>query len=148
MNKEHRKFLIFTLNNSSTCYALDLAHIAEVSDPPLLTPIPLSPAYYYGAYNFHGSIVAVINSADFIGLKEVDNIEKVIVLRQEIASLALTAARIVRIILEEDSMFTEASGIEYASSNIKFADGGAVLLDIETIVSKAGIDLKNYCSSQ
>lgn len=146
MNTHHRKFLIFTLNNSNTWYALDLAHIAEVSDPTLLTPIPLSPDYYCGAYNFHGNIVAVINSADFLGLTVVDKTEKVIVLNQDIASLALTAARIVRIILEGDAMLTEGSDMEYAHSNIKFADGEAVLLDIEMIVNKAGIDLKNYRS--
>ncbi|MHB8056533.1 MAG: chemotaxis protein CheW, partial [Desulfuromonadaceae bacterium] len=82
-----RKFLIFRMQDS--LYALDLAQTAEVADLTQLWPIPLAPPCYSGAMNFHGDIIAVMDLSLFLGLSGGNRPEKMIVLHQSIASLAL-----------------------------------------------------------
>lgn len=53
------RYLLFTLMDST--YAIDLQQVAEVVEPPPLSPIPRAPAHLIGAMNSHGNIKAVVD---------------------------------------------------------------------------------------
>lgn len=140
MDKRDGKFLIFALQDSH--YALDLAQVAEVSDLPELWPIPLAPAYYDGAFSFHGDIVAAIRLSLFLGLDENNRPGKMIVLRQEVASLAFLVDSVFRIVSAEDVSFTATSDNVFSSRSLIFCDRKATQLDLEEVVRRAEIDMQ------
>lgn len=131
----HRKFLIFSLPGSR--YALDLAQVAEVGDPPQLWPIPLAPPCYSGAINFHGDIVAVLDLAVFLGLAGPGSPEKIIVLHHEIASLALLVETVVRIVSWDEVSFTTTHDGTFAAATLGLTDGEAILIDLAVLVHGA-----------
>ena len=137
MSDNNRKFLIFTLQSS--LYALDLAHIAEVSDPPRLCPIPRAPSCFSGAMNYHGDIVAVMNLSIFLGIPGCNQPGKLIVLHHEVASLAFLVESVVRIIAEAEVSFSPTTENGFAAALLNFSDGKATLLDLEALVISAGI---------
>jgi len=135
-----RKFLIFTLQGSR--YALDLAQVAEVSDPPQMWPIPLAPACYSGVLNFHGDIVAVMNLALFLGLATCSQPGKIIILHQEVASLAFLVDTIVRIVSEEEiSALSTPPNNSFAAATLGMIDGQAIQLDLDSLVREAEIGM-------
>ncbi len=140
MTDSNRKFLIFSLGGSR--YALDLALVTEVSDPPQMSPIPLSPVFYTGAMNFHGAIVAVINLAQFLGLPESSTPDKVIILNQEAVSLAFLVDTVVRIVPEDEILFGNPPDNCFAVSTCHLADGDAIQLDLDSLVNSAEMDFK------
>ena len=89
------KYLIFTL--SGRHYAFDLAQVLEVVEQPAIWPIPLAPHCYHGAMNFHGTIVAVMDLAMFLGLPMGHGSDKLIVLDTRIAALAFSVEAVTRI---------------------------------------------------
>lgn len=133
MTDHTRKLLIFSLQGSR--YALDLAQVAEVGDPPQMSPIPLAPPCYSGALNFHGDIVAVMDLALFLGLSGTVNPGKIIILHQEVASLAFLVDTIIRIVSEEEVSST-------APTTLALHDGDAILLDLEALVHEAEIGMQ------
>jgi len=137
MTSSNRKFLIFRLQDS--LYALDLAQVAEVSDPPQMWPIPLAPLCYAGALNFHGDVIAVMNLATFLGLPGSSKPGKVIVLRQDIASLAFLVDTVVRIISEEEASVSlpPPSCDGFAAATLRLPDGEAIQLDVDSVVREA-----------
>lgn len=135
-----RKFLVFSLQSS--LYALDLTQVAEVSDRPQLWPIPLAPPCYSGALNFHGDIVAVINLHLFLGLPGGSQPEKIIVLDQNIASLAFLVDRVVGIVSEDEVSFSPAPDNGFAAATLTLAYGRTTLLDLEALVLEAETGLK------
>jgi purine-binding chemotaxis protein CheW len=135
MTSNNRKFLIFALQSS--LYALDLAQVAEVGDPPQMSPIPLAPACYSGALNFHGDIVPVMNLSLFLGLTECIQPQKIIVLTQEVVSLAFLVDTVVRIISEDEVSFGKPPDISFASATLGLPDGEAIQLDLGAVVLSA-----------
>jgi len=138
MTEAGGKYLIFTLPGRR--YAVDLAQVAEVDEPPTLWPIPGAPPSYPGAMNFHGSIVAVMDLAAFVGLPAGCPAEKVIVLAPTVASLALLVERVEQIVpasrvragapQEQDAAFS--------CHPLHLADGtSALLLDVDELVRAA-----------
>lgn len=136
----NRKFLIFSLHD--TLYALDLAQVAEVDDPPRMWPIPLAPACYSGALNFHGDIVAVMDLAIFLGLAASGHPGKMVVLHQEVAALAFLVDTIVRIVPAYEVSFAPPPGNGIAASTLILAEGEALLLDLKTLVLEAEIGMQ------
>ena len=141
MTEHNRKFLIFSIQGS--LFALDLSQVAEVGDPPQMWPIPLAPACYRGVMSFHGDIVAVMDLAIFLGMSGRSLCEKIIILRQDIASLAFLIDTVVRIIPEEDvsASFGPASESVFATAKLSLIDGEAILLDLDLLVQKAEIGM-------
>jgi len=131
----NRKFLIFSLPGS--LYALDLAQVAEVGDPPQIWPIPLAPTSYSGAFNFHGDIVAVMDLAIFFGLAGPGKPGKIIVLHQEIASLALLVDAVVKIASEDEISIGPPTDDDFAVATLGLTGGEAILLDLEALVRGA-----------
>lgn len=143
MTTHDRKFLIFSLQG--LLYALDLKQVAEVGDPPQMWPIPLAPACYSGALNFHGDIVAVMNLALFLGLPGCRQSGKIIVLHREVASLAFLVDSIVRIVSEGEVSFSKPPENGFAVAMLSLTDGEATQLDLEALVHKAEIGMqKNH----
>lgn len=139
MSTKLRDFLIFSLQGA--LYALDLAQIAEVGDPPPISPIPLSPACYSGALSFHGEIVAVMNLHAFFGLAANGRPGKIIILNQNDASLAFFVDSVIRIVSEEEVLFLPPPDMPFAASSLGLQDGEAVLLDLAAIVHHAEADM-------
>jgi chemotaxis signal transduction protein len=135
MTGRARKFLIFSLQSS--LYALDLAEVAEVGDPPKLSPIPLAQRCYSGALNFHGDIVAVLNLPLFLGLADRGNHGKIIILRQEIASLAFLVDSVARIVSEDEVSFAAPPDSKFAAATMGMIDGQAIQLDLDSLVREA-----------
>ncbi len=140
MTYQTGKFLVFSLQGKH--YALDLAQVAEVGDPPQMSPIPLAPAYYSGALNFHGDIVAVMNLALFLGLTGDSQHGKMVVLHREIASLAFLVDSVIRIVSGEDVSFRPQTGNRFAAAALSLHEGAAALLDLDVLVHEAEIDMQ------
>ena len=140
MTDRNRKFLIFSLQAS--LYALDIAQVAEVDDPPQLWPIPLAPPCYSGALNFHGDIIAVMNLSLFLGRDGPAKPGKIIVLRQEVASLAFLVDTVVRIVSEDEAIFTPPPDTGFAAATLGLFDGEAIQLDLDALVHAAEIGMQ------
>ncbi len=134
------RFLIFRLQDS--LYALDLAQTAEVADLTQLWPIPLAPPCYSGAMNFHGDIVAVMNLTLFLGLSGDNRPEKIIILHQSIASLALLVDSVVRIVSVDEVTSTPTTDSTFSAATLTLPEGNAFLLDLEVVVYKAELGMQ------
>lgn len=135
MTKAGLRYLLFTLQGG--CYALDLAHVAEVEEPPLTWPIPGAPRCYTGAMNFHGGIVAVMDLAAFLGHPATHGQEKVVVLDPAIASLAFLVERVIRIVPQEQVEMSAQPGEAFAIALLGLPEGTATLLDAAAIAARA-----------
>lgn len=135
MTGDGNKYLIFSLQNRQ--YALDLAQVAEVEEVPVMWPIPSAPAYYPGAINFHGTIVAVMDLPAFLGFTSCAAPEKMITLDLRIASLALLVEQVVRITPAGEARLEAAPEEEFVTALLKLSDGEARLLDAGLIVARA-----------
>lgn len=135
MTQSERGYLLFTLQGRR--FAIDLAQVAEVDEPSITCPIPGSPRCYAGAMNFHGTIVAVMDLAAFLGLPSCHELEKVVVLDTRIASLAFLVERIIRIAPREQAQLDAAPDDPFASALIRLPEGEATLLDATVLAQRA-----------
>lgn len=138
----NRRFLIFRLQSS--LYALDLMQVAEVSDPMHMWPIPLAPACYSGALNFHGNIIAVMNLALYLGLPGCSRAGKIVVLNLESASLAFLVDSVIRIVSEEEAVFAKTADSRLAAAALVLPEGEALQLDLEALVNEAERGMQKY----
>jgi chemotaxis signal transduction protein len=139
-----KKLLFFSLAGSP--HALDLAHIAEVIDlPRTMAPIPLAPACYCGAMNFHGTIVAVMDLALFLGLAGNGSGGKIIVLNPAIASLAFLVDAVIRITSQADATYAPPSADNrFSTANLCLTSESAPLLDPGLIVREAECRMQQH----
>lgn len=136
MTEASRKYLIFLLAGQR--FAFDLAKMAEVEERPVTWPIPMAPRCYTGAMNFHGTIVAVMDLAVFLGLPGNPVSEKVIVLDTSIASLALLVEQVVRIAVVDQTDVHDCPDKNFVTAQLNLPDGEATLLDAAAIAERAG----------
>jgi|SRR6185369_13695406 len=141
MTETGHKYLLFTLHGRR--YALDLAQVAEVDDPPVTWPIPCAPACYPGAMNFHGDIVAVMDLAAFLGFPAIQRMEKVVVLDRNIAALAFLVERVERIVPQEQAQKSDPRGDNRENARISLPEGDAELLDAVAIAAAAADSINN-----
>ena len=123
-------------------YAFDLSQVAEVIDPPQMWPIPLAPPCYSGVMNFHGDIVAVMNLPFFLGLTECVLPEKIIVLHQDVASLAFLVDTVARIVSEDEISVSPAPDKVFAAATLSLPDDEAILLDLWALARDAEIGIQ------
>ena len=136
MSAVERRYLIFAL--SGRLYAFDLAQVTEVSELRETWPIPGAPACYTGALNFHGTIVAVMDLAQFMGFSVCRLPEKLVILDPAIAALAFLVERVLRIVPENQVEKLDETGAErFANFLLVLPEGRATLLDAEAIVAQA-----------
>jgi len=142
MSDTAHKYLIFSL--SGRRYAFDLAQVAEVVERPATCPIPLAPPYYHGAMNFHGTIVAVMDLAAFLGLPSGHDVEQSIVLDARIAALAFSVEAIIRITPQDQAELSGEPGAEpFTVGQLNLPDGRAILLDATAMAQKAAETINN-----
>jgi purine-binding chemotaxis protein CheW len=97
--------LIFRLGEE-LC-ALDVAHIQEVIESPHYHYIPLAPAVFPGAINFHGSILPVLDLGACLGFAGDQKNGRIIVLAASLCRLALAVTAIQRIVpLDADALLS------------------------------------------
>ena len=145
MSEVERKYLIFALDRRR--YALDLSEVAEVIEPPPTWPIPGAPPYYSGAMNFHGSIVAIMDLAAFLGLAALHGPEKVVVLHPGVGALAFLVERVERIVPADQVRLDNTASPppeRFSSGTLCLAEGAALLLDAVAITRAAGEALQAY----
>ena len=136
MTEDICKYLIFTL--SGRHYAFDLAQVLEVVEQPAIWPIPLAPHCYHGAMNFHGTIVAVMDLAMFLGLPVGHGTDKLIVLDSRIAALAFSVEDITRITPQGPTELSGNTGDEaFALGLLDLPEGKVILLDAVAIAEHA-----------
>lgn len=129
-------YLIFTL--SGRHYAFDLSQVLEVVEQPAIWPIPLAPPCYHGAMNFHGTIVAVMDLAMFLGLPAGHAADKTIVLDTRIAALAFSVDAVVRITPQGPNERSGTPGAEaFALGQLNLSEGKVILLDAAAIAEHA-----------
>lgn len=135
MTDSARRFLIFTMRGKQ--YAFDLAQVAEVSEPPVVWPIPTAPAYYHGAMNFHGVIVAVMNLPAFMGIEGCGQPEKLVVLDHRLASLGFLVDQVLRIVPESETteMLVKDEGMSCGSFLV--SNSRITLLDPARLAARA-----------
>jgi chemotaxis signal transduction protein len=137
---QNRKFLIFSLHG--THYALDVAQIAEVGDPPQLLPIPLVPPCYGGALILHGDVVAVLDLARFLGLAGCGTPGKIIALQRNMASLAFLVDTVIRIIPEDEVSFRNNPESCFSKAILDIPGGEAIQLDVEALLHALENDMR------
>lgn len=135
MTPAMRKYLVFSMSDRQ--FAFDLSQVAEVSEPPATWPVPGVPPCYRGAMNFHGSIVAVMDLAAFMGFHATQGQNQLIILNAGIAALAFLVERVLRIVSEQQVELKEAPPVPWATALIVFPEGEATLLDAASIVVQA-----------
>ena len=138
MTEAENKYLIFTLHGRR--YAFDLAQVAEVDEPLPTWPIPGAPSCYSGAMNFHGTIVAVMDLAAFLGFSGEQRLEKVIVLNADIAALAFQVERVERIVSADQVQYgnqVQQVDTGISARTLTMANGDAVLLDAAELAHEA-----------
>jgi chemotaxis signal transduction protein len=85
--------------------ALEVAHIQEILESPRYHYIPLAPAAFPGAINFHGSILPVLDLGVCLGFAGDQQNGRIIVLAASLCPLALAVTAIQRIVpLDADAL--------------------------------------------
>jgi len=141
MTDSSRRFLIFTMRDN--LFAFDLAHIAEVAEPPTVWPIPSTPVYYQGAMNFHGVIVAVMDLPAFMGIQDCGQPEKLIVLDNRLAFLGFLVDQVIRIVPEEEITGMDLIDDGMSSGSFFVSDRKITLLDPARIAARATATINN-----
>jgi chemotaxis signal transduction protein len=136
MSESSRKYLIFLLAGNR--FAFDLAQMAEVEEQPVTWPIPMAPRCYTGAINFHGTIVAVMDLAMFLGLPACTGSEKMVVLDTRIASLAFQVEQVIRIASVDQTDVRKVANEPFVTAQLNLPDGEATLLDAVALAEQAG----------
>jgi len=136
-----QRLLIFDVKGSR--YALDLQDVAEVLDPPMTFPVPWTPGCLKGAMNFHGSLVCVLDLAEFMNVGTRDRGGNVLVLDKRIANLALWVDGVENIVLSDAVLEEDACGDPLVDKVLMMADGeirmlavGKLLEGIETALRR------------
>lgn len=135
-----RKFLIFETHG--LLYAFDLVHVSEVSELLPSWPIPLAPACCIGAMHIHGSIIAAVDMAAFMGLPQCRNPEKMIVLNKDVAALSFLVERIIRIAAKQEVEIHDSPDNGLVCSTLVLPEGKIMLMDVIKIV-RAAEDMMN-----
>lgn len=129
------KYIIFSIHEEF--FALRLDQIDEVCDLPEIWPIPFVPAYYTGAFNFHGNILPAIDLAHFFEIPVTTNPDKLLVVNHSLASLAFSVTRIVKVVSEEEFSFTQKTEVKFATATIILPEYSATELNLKALVSSA-----------
>ncbi|MBI1922202.1 MAG: chemotaxis protein CheW [Geobacter sp.] len=126
------RLLIFSLQGSG--FALELAEVAEIVEPPPLFPIPRVPSCFNGVMNSHGNLVPVVDLAEFFGLGAQAVGGKILVLDRQIANLAFRVENIRGIITSDLVLEEHAGDRQMVTKILQLPDGEIRRLDLAGIV--------------
>ena len=128
MSDNLRRLLIFNVQGGR--YALDLRDVAEVMAPPLMFPLPWAPGFLKGTMNFHGSLVTLLDLADFMKVGCTDRAGNILVLDKRIANLALWVDSVENIILSDEILEEDETSDPLVDKMLIMADGSISLLAV------------------
>ncbi len=98
-----QQVLLFRLGERP--YGLEVDCLQEIVESPALFYIPMAPAVFSGAINFHGSILPVLDLAGHLGIAGGSRDSRVIVLPPQLCPLAFTVTALRRIVpLDPDAL--------------------------------------------
>ncbi|HEY5974119.1 MAG TPA: chemotaxis protein CheW [Geobacteraceae bacterium] len=133
MNEGAGLFLIFRAGDLR--YALPLEAVAEIAEPLPEYPIPRAPAFVRGAVNVHGTLVAVMDLASFLGLGETRPSRSLVVLNSPGTALALVAEQVEKIAGSLDLCGEQPAVDEpLVAGTLELADGPVRLLAIDPLL--------------
>ena len=128
------RLILFNLQGER--YALRLGDVAEVIEPPPIYPIPRAPRFFHGIINFHGTLVSVLDLADFLKGIRFHSRGQLLALDSRIASLALLVES-VESVRSEDVVQEERAGDENLVEKVLIiADREVVMLSVEKLVDR------------
>lgn len=133
MNTDGR-LLVFTLQGSE--FALELAEVAEIVEPPTLFPIPRAPSCFNGVMNSHGNLVPVVDLAEFFGFGALAAGGKILVLDRQIANLAFRVENILGIYTSDLVLEEHPGDLQMVAKILQFPDGEIRRLEPAGIVGK------------
>lgn len=128
MNDGMQRLLVFTVQGSR--YALDLRDVAEVMDPQATFPVPWAPGYLKGAMNFHGSLVTLLDLAEFMNVGATEAGGNILVLDKRIANLALRVDGVENIVLSDAVLEEDESSDPMVDKLLILADGEIRMLAV------------------
>ncbi len=97
--------LVLTFRLGEELYGLEVAQVQEIVEASGFDYIPLAPAGYLGALNFHGTILPVLDLAGHLGLSGAQRDPRIIVLPPATCALGLGVSAVGRILpLERDKL--------------------------------------------
>ena len=134
MNTGSARLLLFRLKEQR--YALQLQDVAEVLPPPVTFPVPWVPSYLTGVMNFHGSLVAVLDLAQFFGTGTMAADGTILVLGREIGNLALGIDRVENIIPVDDVLEEDESSNPMVEKVLILPDGAVSKLAVGTLLQR------------
>lgn len=139
MMENANRLILFTLQGER--FALRLGDVAEVTEPPMLYPIPRAPHFFSGIMNFHGNLVSVIDLADFIKNTPCDPQGQLLVLDTRIANLALWVDS-VESVRPADVVHEERGSVEELVEKVLIMSGRELkLLSVESLLEKLEVTL-------
>lgn len=128
------RLLVFMLQG--TGFALELAEVAEIVEPPPLFPIPRVPSCFNGVMNSHGNLVPIVDLAEFFGLGALAAGGKILVLDRQIANLAFRVENIRGIFTSELVLEEHPGDRQMVAKILQFPDGEIQKLDLAGIVGQ------------
>ncbi len=134
------QILLFRLGEQP--YGLEIAHLQEIVEAPSLFFIPMAPACFSGAMNFHGQILPVIDLPGLLGHADGPRDRRVIVLALDLCAMAFTATTIQRIVpFDPDALEPyQALGEENALIRCRFDRQGEMINILDAAGLVAGLE--------
>jgi purine-binding chemotaxis protein CheW len=126
-----QRFLLF--NAGGDRFALSLHEVAEVMEPQVTFPVPRTPRHFSGLINFHGTLTALVDLADFLGSSSGRG-EKVLVLAQKGAQFALKVDGVGSIVTNEAIVGVAAGEDPLTAAVLETVEGRHRLLHCETLL--------------
>lgn len=117
-------------------YLLELRDVSEVMETAEIFPIPLAPRHFIGAMNAHGSPVAVLDIAAFLGTGSAMPDGKILLLDRRLANLALWVDQVKRIVSEDQISDGGTVDEEFTSRLFVTDEGPLKLLNLERLLER------------
>jgi purine-binding chemotaxis protein CheW len=134
MMDDAERLILFSLDGNR--YALRLGDVAEVMEPPRIYHVPRVPQYITGIMNFHGTLVSVIDLANFLTGAPCHPRREVLVLDTRIANLALWVDSVENVRCA-DIIREESGNCEFLVEKLlMIADGEVKMLSVKMLLDK------------
>jgi purine-binding chemotaxis protein CheW len=111
-------------------YALQTRYVQEAVRVPECVPLPGLPAFFVGACNFHGDVLAVVELSTFLGLPAGERTEdsRMLVLGRDQAEIGLIIDGVEAFVTRPASDFGHAVSFDNATGLFKGITGASLVL--------------------
>lgn len=119
-----REFPVLVLEIDARRYGIELADVAEVLPPTLVTPVPGASPFFLGVVNVHGEIRPVADLKRLLGIESAvsDSLARVILLRKDRREMGLVVDRVeeIRSVASGDA---QSAGNRYVELSTRYLKG-------------------------